>query len=39
MWLGVRFDKAGKVTTWYFYRHRRNQNKTLLDYVRRWLGM
>jgi hypothetical protein len=39
MWLGVRFDEAGKVTTWDFYRHRRNQNKTFLDYLRSWLGM
>ena len=39
MWLGVRFDEAGKVTTWDYYRHGRNQNKTFLDKLRRWLGI
>ena len=39
MWLGVRFDETGKVTTYDYYRHRRNQDKTFLDHLRRWLGM
>ena len=39
MWLGVRFDEAGKLKARYYYRHRRNQNRTFLDNLRRWLGM
>ena len=39
MWLGVRFDEAGNVKARYYYPHRRNDNRTFLDNLRRWLGM
>ena len=39
MWLGVRFDEAGNVKARYYYPHRRNQNGTYLDSLRRWLGL